>query len=86
MRLSVAKTRIGLITQITFAAVMPRKDYLRGHLLLRRKARSRRFLRVEDGPPYWVHHFVLRDEADLDADFRGWLREAYRVGMGCDQS
>ena len=82
MRLSVAKTRIGLINMITFSAVMPRKDYLRGHILLRRKVRSSRFVRIDDVPPYWVHHFVIRDEADLDDEFRAWLRESAELGAG----
>ena len=28
----------------------------------------------------WVHHFVLRSEADLDEELRDWMREAYDVG------
>jgi hypothetical protein len=80
VRLSVAKTRIGLITNITFAAVMPRKNYLRAHVLLRRKVDSPRFVRVEEGPPYWVHHFNIQSEADFDGELRAWLSEAYRVG------
>jgi hypothetical protein len=82
VRLSIAKTRIGLITSITFAAVMVRKDYLRGHILMRRRVDSPRFIRVDDGPPYWVHHFVIRTETDLDDEFRTWLSEAYEVGGG----
>ncbi len=82
VRLSIAKTRIGLITRMTFAAVMPRNHYLRGHILLRQKVLSDRFIRVDEGPPYWVHHFEVRDEGDLDEEFRCWLLEAYRVGMG----
>ncbi len=80
VRLSVAKTRIGLITRITFAVVMPRKSYLRAHILLPRKVDSPRFLRVDDGPPHWVHHFEIRDESDLDEELRALLREAYQVG------
>ncbi len=82
VRLSVAKTRIGIIARITFAALMVRKDYLRGHILLRRRADSRRFHRVDEGPPYWVHHFEIRHEADLDREFRAWLLESYVVGAG----
>ncbi len=80
MRLSVAKTRIGLITHLTFAAVQPRRDYLRAHILLRRRVESPRFIRIDNGPPYWVHHFRIRDEADLDQELRVLLREAYTVG------
>jgi hypothetical protein len=27
-----------------------------------------------------VYQFVLRDEAELDHEVRGWIREAYDVG------
>ena len=80
VRLSVAKTRIGLITGMTFAAVMPRRDYLRAHVVLRRRLRSARFLRIDRFQPYWVHVFEVHDEADLDDELRGWLRESYHVG------
>jgi len=79
-RLSVAKTRIGIITKVTFAAIMPRKTFLRGHLLLRRRIETQRFHRVERAPNYWIHHFVIYDERDLDSEFLEWLREAWRVG------
>ncbi|WP_226921565.1 DUF5655 domain-containing protein [Georgenia subflava] len=29
-----------------------------------------------------VHHYRLREDADLDETFAGWLREAYDVGCG----
>jgi len=32
----------------------------------------------------WIHHFVLRSEAELDEEFRGWMREAYDVGRQAD--
>ncbi len=82
MRLSVAKTRIGLITKITFAAVMPRKRYLRAHILLLRRVHSPRFVRGDHVHPYWVHFFEVRDEADLHDEMASWLREAYQVGGG----
>lgn len=80
VRLSVAKTRIGLITHITFAAVTPRKDYLRAHILLSRRVESPRFVRIDSVPPYWVHHFAIRKAADLDGELKSWLRESYLVG------
>lgn len=30
----------------------------------------------------FVHYFVLTDVNQLGEEFSGWLREAYRVGMG----
>jgi hypothetical protein len=80
VRLSVAKTRIGFITRMTFAAVMPRKSFLRTHFLLRRRAESRRFTRVDYLPPYWVHVLKISDVTAIDEEVRAWLREAYRLG------
>ncbi len=80
VRLSVAKTRIGFIGTVTFAAVIPRKDYLRAHILLNRRADSPRFHRVDAGPPYWVHHFTVESPADLDEELCAWLAEACQVG------
>lgn len=76
-----AKTRIGLQTRMIFAAVMPRKTYLRGHLVLARRREDPRFLRVETySPRNHVHVFELRSEAEIDARFRELIREAYAVG------
>ncbi len=80
-RLSVAKTRIGLINGITFAAVMPRKDFVRFHILLLRRLESARPVRIDHFPPWFVHTFELRDAHELDADMRGWLREAWSLGL-----
>ena len=79
-RLSIAKTRIGFITRMTFAAVSVRKDYLRGHFLLLRKVDSPRVLKHEHFPPYWLHQFALKNETELDAQMREWLRESHAVG------
>jgi hypothetical protein len=35
---------------------------------------------VAAGPPYWVHHFTIASEVDLDEELRGWLAEACRAG------
>ncbi len=83
MRLSIAKTRIGLIINITFTAIMPRKHHLRAHILLRREVDSVRVIRVDNGPPHWVHYFEIRNETDLNNELRTRLLEAYQVGTGC---
>ena len=84
VRLSVAKTRIGLITELTFAAVQPRRDYLRVHILLKRRVDAPRFVRIDNVPPYWVHHFQIRDETDLDEELRALIHEACEVGAARD--
>jgi uncharacterized protein DUF5655 len=80
VRLSVAKTRIGFITGITFATATPRKRYLRAGFLLLRRARSPRFVGVQHVTPWWAHTLEIRDEAEIDDEVRAWLREAYEVG------
>lgn len=75
------KTRIGLQTRMIFAAIMPRQTYLRGHLILARRAPDPRFLKIETfSPRNHLHLFELRDAAQLDARFRALIAEAYAVG------
>jgi hypothetical protein len=78
-RLSIARTRIGFIDRMTFAAVMPRKQYLRMHFVLRRQLRSPRFVRVDHVAPYWVHVLEIHAESDIDAELCRWLGESYRT-------
>lgn len=59
-----------------------RRDKLRGHVVLARRLEHPRFLRIDTiSPQYHVHHFELRSTAELDEEFSGFLREAYRVGQ-----
>src|ERR1700745_4045699 len=48
------KTRIALQVRMSFAAFMPRRDWLNGHLVLARRIDSPRFLRVETVSPRHV--------------------------------
>ena len=75
------KTRIALQVRMSFAAFMPRRDWLNGHLVLARRIDSPRLARVETfSPRNVVHTFRLSGPADVDQEFAGWLAEAYRVG------
>jgi Domain of unknown function (DUF5655) len=75
------KTRIALHTRMSFAAFMPRRRWLNGHLVLARRIDSPRFLRTEVlSPRNVVHSFRLTSPADVDAEFLTWLAEAYEVG------
>jgi hypothetical protein len=75
------KTRIAFHVRMSFAAFMPRRHWLGGHLVLARHVASPRFLRVEEfSPRNVVHSFRLSRPHDVDAEFTGWLGEAYRVG------
>jgi hypothetical protein len=75
------KTRIALQVRMSFAAFMPRRNWLNGHLVLARRVDSPRFLRVDTfSPRNVVHAFRLTSPAEVDEEFRGWLTEAYQVG------
>lgn len=75
------KTRIALHVRMSFAAFTPRRNWLNGHLVLARRVHSPRFLRIETFSPRNVlHAFRLTAPDDVDAEFTGWLAEAYRVG------
>ncbi|MGZ3582954.1 MAG: DUF5655 domain-containing protein [Ktedonobacterales bacterium] len=66
-----------------FAGVRLTARGLEGYLDLARSVDSSRFRNVA---PYtrrlFVHHFVLTSIEELDAEFIGWIREAYEVGQG----
>jgi hypothetical protein len=66
---------------MSFAAFVPRRRWLNGHLVLARHIDSPRFLRIQElSPRNVVHAFRLTSPADVDAEFVTWLAEAYRVG------
>jgi hypothetical protein len=66
-----------------FAGVKLTTRGLEGYLDLSRRVESPRFRHIS---PYakrlFVHHFLLTDRAQLDAEFSGWIHEAYQVGAG----
>jgi uncharacterized protein DUF5655 len=75
------KTRIALHARMSFAAFMPRRNWLNGHLVLARHVNSPRFPRVETiSPRNVVHAFRLNSAAEIDDEFVAWLAEAYQVG------
>jgi hypothetical protein len=75
------KTRIALQVRMSFAAFTPRRRWLNGHLVLDRTVSSPRFHTVQQFSPRNVlHAFRLGGPEEVDAEFRGWLAEAYRVG------
>ena len=75
------KTRIAFHVRMSFAAVMPRKRWLNGHLVLDHLAENPRFTRIETySPRNVVHAFRLASPEEVDDEFAGWLADAYRVG------
>jgi len=75
------QTRIAFQVRMSFAQVTPRTRWLDGHVVLARRVPHPRFRRIDTiSARNHVHHFRLMSLADIDADFRAWLREAYAVG------
>lgn len=75
------KTRIAFQVRMSFAQVTPRKHWLDGHVVLARRFPHPRFRRIDTiSARNHVHHFRLTTPAEVDADFRAWVREAYAVG------
>lgn len=71
-------------TRRGFAGARPTRHGVDGFLDLQRPlGPDRRIRRVT---PYtrrlFVHHFRVTSADDLDAEFAGWVREAYAVGQG----
>jgi len=75
------QTRIALQVRMSFAAFMPRRRWLSGHLVLARRVDSSRFLRIDTlSPRNVVHAFRLTVPEEVDDEFAAWLGEAYAVG------
>ena len=75
------RTRIAFHLRMSFAALVPRRHWLDGHLVLAREAAHPRFRRVEVSSRRNVlHAFRLSAVADVDDAFLALLREARDVG------
>lgn len=75
------KTRIVFLTRMRFAAVMPRKTSLEGHLNLARRVDDARFFKiVQYGPWTYTHSYRARDGSFFDASFAALVRESYIRG------
>lgn len=75
-------TRIALHTRMSFAALMPRRHWLAGHLVLAEPVDDARFVRVTTySKRNHVHEFRLQRPDDIDVDMRLWIAAAYQVGL-----
>ncbi len=75
------KTRIAFQVRMSFAQLTPKRGWIDGHLVLARRIEAPRFRRIESlSPRNHVHHFRISDRRDVDAQFKEWLAEAYKVG------
>ena len=76
------KTRVALHARMSFAALVPRRRWLDGHLVLARRLASPRFRRIETySPRNHLYAFRLTGPDEVDAEVQCWLAEAYEVGM-----
>ncbi|HEY3261657.1 MAG TPA: DUF1905 domain-containing protein [Pseudonocardiaceae bacterium] len=77
------RDRVAFMVRVRFAGLVPRQRWVNMELWLPRRVDGPRFSRVETlYPNTHIHTLRLRDTAELDAELRGWLREAYHVGCG----
>ena len=75
------QTRIAFQVRMSFAAFMPRRHWLNGHLILATIIDSPRFTSVQVFSPRNVlHAFRLCSPIEVDPEFVGWLESAYAVG------
>ena len=75
------KTRVTFMSRMRFVNLVAAREHLRVSLILDRRVASPRFSAVQTfAPRCHMHSFTLRDERDLDAEMRGFLREAAAVG------
>jgi hypothetical protein len=75
-------TRIAFHARMSFAAVIPRRRWLNGHLVLAQITPDPRFHRITTySPGNHVHEFRLTQPEDIDDTFRQRIAEAYEVGL-----
>lgn len=76
-----SKTRIAFQTRMSFAAIMVRDDFLRGHLVLAERVPDPRFCKIQTiSPRNHVHEFILTDPHEIDTRFCELITKAYAVG------
>jgi hypothetical protein len=80
LTINATKSRITLQVRMRFAAVEPRRDHLRAHLVLKRQIDHPRLAVEHLEPHYYAHRFRLTQARDVDDELRAWLAEAYQVG------
>jgi len=75
-------TRIALHARMSFAALVPRRRWLSGHLVLAERIEDPVFHRITTYSEHnHVHEFRLETPDEIDGRFRTLIAAAYRVGM-----
>jgi|SRR5215470_14933306 len=76
-----SKTRVAFQTRMSFAAIMIRNDFLRGHLVLAERTPDARFFRIQTiSPRNHIHEFMLKNPREIDRRFCELIAKAYAVG------
>jgi hypothetical protein len=76
------KSRVVFQVRMRFAALMPQKRALRGHLILSERHPANCFAKIETfSPRNHLHAFRLERQTQLDDQFRFYVGLAYRVGQ-----
>ena len=72
IKLHPVKTRVALMVDVRFAAInRVGKDFIDGHLWLKESIDSPTFYKIEHlGKSDFIHRFRIRDESDIDDEFR----------------
>jgi hypothetical protein len=75
------RSRIAFQVRMSFAAVVPRRRWVDGHVVLARRLEHPRFRRIDSiSARNHVHHFRLVRLDEVDEEVAAWLAEAYQVG------
>lgn len=75
------KTRAVFMVRVRFAGAYPRKTHLHVGFALARRLKNPRIKRIEEYAPHFIGHMVeVHNEAHLDAELKGWIRESFGVG------
>lgn len=76
------KTRIAIQADVRFAGCVVRRRWLLANLWMTRRIEHPRLRRTEAyGPRSFGHQFRLDAPEDVDDELRGFISEAYRVGL-----
>lgn len=76
------RTRIALHARMSFAALMPRRRWLAGHLVLAERVDDDAFHRITTYSPHnHVHEFRLASPDDITDRLRSLIAAAHQVGL-----
>ena len=75
------KTRVAFHVRMSFAAIVVRRNWVDGHVVLARRLENPRFRRIETfSPRNHLHAFRFQNVEEIDDEVTAWFAEAYRVG------